>query len=145
MSISAQLIKAGQWFATFLLGSTAVAMGANACDVLFNHTQPPGHMYSFATAAAVSAYAAHYVYSAIQERERLHRLRSPDAALLLGTAEASEASWLDAGARSPRAELVAGRVSERVERACPFCAEPILAAARLCKHCRSDVSATATG
>jgi hypothetical protein len=29
--------------------------------------------------------------------------------------------------------------SGRIERACPWCAEPILAAARVCKHCGRDV------
>jgi uncharacterized membrane protein YdbT with pleckstrin-like domain len=32
-----------------------------------------------------------------------------------------------------------GMGAERVERECPFCAEPILARARVCKHCGRDV------
>lgn len=137
MSIADQLKKAGQWLATFLLGSTAVAMGANALGVLFNHTAPRGQMYSFATTAAVCAWAAHYVYSAIREGERVRRLPSPGAAQLLGTGEAQGAPWLHAAAvRAPHAVLT----EARIERNCPFCAEPILAAARLCKHCHSDVS-----
>src|SRR5206468_8290780 len=33
--------------------------------------------------------------------------------------------------------------SERVERECPYCAERILARAKVCKHCGRDVSPTA--
>jgi uncharacterized membrane protein YdbT with pleckstrin-like domain len=32
----------------------------------------------------------------------------------------------------------------RAERPCPFCAEPILAAAKICRFCNRDVSATAS-
>lgn len=40
------------------------------------------------------------------------------------------------GAAAPRA--IAGGAA-RIERDCPFCAEPILARARVCKHCGRDV------
>jgi ribosomal protein S27AE len=39
-------------------------------------------------------------------------------------------------ARAPRTAL-----SDRSERPCPHCAEPILAAAKVCKHCGRDVAA----
>ena len=42
------------------------------------------------------------------------------------------------GRPSPTAPDEAGRVA-RVERDCPWCAEPILARARVCKHCGRDV------
>ncbi len=117
-------------------------MGANALGVLFNHTAPRGQMYSFATTAAVSAWAAHYVYSAIREGERLRQLRSSGATQLIGTGEAPDAPWLHTAAMRPSHAALA---AARIERDCPFCAEPILTAARLCKHCHSDVSATAIG
>jgi ribosomal protein S14 len=37
--------------------------------------------------------------------------------------------------------LTTERTEGREERACPHCAEPILAQAKLCKHCRREVSA----
>ncbi|MBA3346244.1 MAG: PH domain-containing protein [Gemmatimonadales bacterium] len=42
--------------------------------------------------------------------------------------------------RSSRPRPVDGGAAQaRVERECPFCAEPILARARVCKHCGRDV------
>lgn len=59
MSIADQLKKAGQWLATFLLGSTAVAMAANAFGVLFNHTAPRGQMrQAYADSERLSARAS---------------------------------------------------------------------------------------
>lgn len=45
---------------------------------------------------------------------------------------------------APQARIITGQVaaasaSVRDERACPFCAEPILVQARVCKHCGHDV------
>lgn len=53
------------------------------------------------------------------------------------------------GSRAPAAAApIASSVATadgRVERDCPFCAERILAKAKVCKHCGRDVSASATG
>ncbi len=35
--------------------------------------------------------------------------------------------------------IVSSAAAGRIERECPFCAEPILAKARVCKHCGRDV------
>jgi uncharacterized membrane protein YdbT with pleckstrin-like domain len=43
----------------------------------------------------------------------------------------------DRRSRDPAPALLAGE--PRVERDCPWCAEPILAKARICKHCGRDV------
>lgn len=45
-----------------------------------------------------------------------------------------------ADSREPVAHTVAA--SGRIERDCPFCAEPILARAKACKHCGRDVAPT---
>lgn len=59
MPIADQPKKAGQWLATFLLGSTAVAMGANAFGVLFNHTAPRDQMrQAYAGSERLSARAS---------------------------------------------------------------------------------------
>jgi hypothetical protein len=49
---------------------------------------------------------------------------------------------------APQARVITGQVATapspsartRDERPCPYCAEPILAQARVCKHCRRDVA-----
>ena len=38
-------------------------------------------------------------------------------------------------------QLQDSQSAARVERACPWCAEQILVQAKICKHCRRDVSA----
>jgi uncharacterized membrane protein YdbT with pleckstrin-like domain len=43
-------------------------------------------------------------------------------------------------AREPAAALASGAGEARVERDCPWCAERILARARVCKHCGREVS-----
>jgi uncharacterized membrane protein YdbT with pleckstrin-like domain len=43
----------------------------------------------------------------------------------------------DRRSRDPAPALLAGE--PRVERDCPWCAEPVLAKARICKHCGRDV------
>lgn len=53
-------------------------------------------------------------------------LNSPEAERMLSTS---------------KSESGAMPVATRVERECPWCAEPILAAAKVCKHCGRDVSA----
>jgi len=44
-----------------------------------------------------------------------------------------------AAAKQPAAAGVGGPTQVREERECPFCAEPILKKARVCKHCGRDV------
>jgi membrane protein YdbS with pleckstrin-like domain len=44
--------------------------------------------------------------------------------------------------REPAAALVNGAGEARVERECPWCAERILARARVCKHCGREVAAS---
>ena len=39
----------------------------------------------------------------------------------------------------PKTPVVSSTAAGRIERECPFCAEPILAKARVCKHCGRDV------
>ena len=43
------------------------------------------------------------------------------------------------GARRPRRRQPVRPTARRVERECPYCAEKILARARVCKHCGRDV------
>lgn len=43
-------------------------------------------------------------------------------------------------ARHPSTARQVGGPAGRVERECPYCAEPILARARVCKHCGRDVA-----
>lgn len=47
------------------------------------------------------------------------------------------------GSGGPLAGILAEGTVPRVERECPYCAEPILAKAKICKHCGRDVSAAA--
>jgi uncharacterized membrane protein YdbT with pleckstrin-like domain len=44
--------------------------------------------------------------------------------------------------REPAAMLAGGEGEARVERECPWCAERILARARICKHCGREVAST---
>ncbi len=44
--------------------------------------------------------------------------------------------------REPAAALTSGEGEARVERDCPWCAERILARARVCKHCGREVAST---
>ena len=52
--------------------------------------------------------------------------------------KAADAAAAKAGAPNAPATPAAA-VPLREERDCPFCAEPILKKARVCKHCRRDV------
>ena len=45
--------------------------------------------------------------------------------------------------REPAAALLSGEGEARVERDCPWCAERILARARICKHCGREVAGSA--
>src|SRR5207247_7498840 len=56
-----------------------------------------------------------------------------------GAIAASEGPRAPAEGQAPAAAALDGRV----ERDCPFCAERILAKAKVCKHCGRDVSAIA--
>ena len=47
-----------------------------------------------------------------------------------------------AEAAAPKAPPAAPAAAVRDERECPFCAEPILKKARVCKHCGRDVEPT---
>jgi membrane protein YdbS with pleckstrin-like domain len=66
-------------------------------------------------------------------RETIQRIADP-----LDFRRQVQAQIVELEARRGPAELPAG-AAPRVERECPFCAEPILARARVCKHCGRDV------
>jgi uncharacterized membrane protein YdbT with pleckstrin-like domain len=52
----------------------------------------------------------------------------------------SQVVALDERRGGPQAESGGGPAEPRVERDCPYCAERILARARVCKHCGRDVT-----
>jgi hypothetical protein len=53
--------------------------------------------------------------------------------------KAAEAAAAATGAQSSPAAAPPPAIFARDERECPFCAEPILKKAKVCKHCRRDV------
>ncbi|MGH2708904.1 MAG: PH domain-containing protein [Actinomycetota bacterium] len=70
-------------------------------------------------------------------REAIHRIAAP----LEFRRQVQSQIVAREGQRAIRPGIPAGAgPAERVERECPYCAEPILARARVCKHCGRDVS-----
>jgi hypothetical protein len=62
-------------------------------------------------------------------------------ALLAGSRNRSRGAWALWGALAPLLSLLILALLPKVEEgtACPFCAEPIKADAKVCKHCSRDL------
>jgi hypothetical protein len=121
------------WAATGLCGVSAVCFAVNAGAVLLEHPGRSAELYGMATAAAIFAFIASQLRDKLREGAADDRTlpHNGDAASLPPARPDRTAAHVPA----PDATAV------RLERDCPFCAERILVAARICKHCRSDVSA----
>jgi hypothetical protein len=73
------------------------------------------------------------------EQHRAHEMRLQAMARATAAAAARKAqAAAESSLAAPEATPQVGGVV-REERECPFCAEPILKKARVCKHCRRDV------
>jgi hypothetical protein len=70
-------------------------------------------------------------------QHRAHEMRLQ--AMVRATAAAAARKAQAAAETSAAAEPVPQAGAIREERECPFCAEPILKKARVCKHCGRDV------
>ena len=128
------LENVGLWLATGIAGLGALGFGINALTTLIEHPENTGELYGMATAAAVLAFITSHLRSVI--RERADRDRTLSLAHLRPAAALGEGAPAWGAGSAPSAEPVA----VRLERDCPHCAERILVAAKLCKHCHSDVS-----
>lgn len=120
------------WTGTVLAGIGAVCFAINAGSVLLNHPERTGELYGMGTAAAVCLFVFSYLRGAIRDRDERARLTLLTRAPTMPALNAASPEW------SVAHDEVAAPV--RLERDCPYCAERILVAARLCKHCHSDVS-----
>ena len=127
------LARAALWTATGFCGISAVCFAVNAGATLLNHPERTGELYGMATAAAIFAFLASHLREMLRDRGATQHavpLIVEPAAL-----PSSPPDWA----------VMRGQPADpapvRVERDCPYCAERILVAARICKHCRSDVSA----
>ena len=67
------------------------------------------------------------------------RLRSM-AQVYLSAAKKKQAADRAAAAKAATVDAAAPAAGVREERDCPFCAEPILKKAKVCKHCGRDVT-----
>jgi len=142
MPIGTKLKIAAQWFATVTLSALAITFGVNAGDIFFNHDGTPGQMRGFAAVAGIAALIAYHFYGLIGE-DRDERARSRRA---VDSERAALASGDASGAlvaSGPESLLLNAGVADagfvRVERVCPYCAEHVLVAARLCRFCRSEL------
>lgn len=85
--------------------------------------------------------AAIFIFPGLRMAYRGHKLLQGDAAVALRAVdvarklERDQRAEQDAGIAAPTAQQL------RIERSCPYCAEPILAQAIVCKHCGRDVPA----
>ncbi|HEX7705348.1 MAG TPA: hypothetical protein VF701_02720 [Thermoanaerobaculia bacterium] len=76
--------------------------------------------------------------AAAQHRAHEMRLQAMVRATAAAAArKAQAAAETSVATLEPTPHAVSGAIRE--ERECPFCAEPILKKARVCKHCRRDV------
>lgn len=125
------------WTGTGFCGLSAVCFAVNAGATLLNHPERTGELYGMATAAAIFAFLTSRLRDTIRERSETERLVAAPAQA--ASLRAGSPDWDAAGLRSSAAAPVDGE-RVRVERDCPYCAERILVAAKMCKHCRSDVS-----
>ena len=122
------------WTGTVLSGIGAICFAINAGATLLNHPDRTGELYGMATAAAIFAFITSYLRSRIREgNER-------DDAALPGVRAASALVGAGAPGWGGSSISPAEAAPLRLERDCPYCAERILVAAKLCKHCHSDVS-----
>lgn len=126
--------RAALWIATGIAGLGALGFGINALTTLNEHPENTGELYGMATAAAICVFIFSYFRGIIRDRDEHAR---NDALVRAVTQPALNAAPPDWSARSD-----AEPVPVRVERDCPYCAERILVAAKLCKHCHSDVGST---
>lgn len=120
------------WTATGVAGLGALGFGINAVTTLIDRPGNAGELYGMATAAAICVFVFSYFRGIIRDRDEHER---NDALVRAVTQPALHAAPPDWGGRAD-----ADPAPVRVERDCPYCAERILVAAKLCKHCHSDVS-----
>jgi hypothetical protein len=80
-----------------------------------------------------------YVQRAAAQRIAHEAKLSAMAQTYLAAARRKKAAEKAAGAPTGVAAGIPAASSLRKERDCPFCAEPILERARVCKHCGRDV------
>jgi hypothetical protein len=81
---------------------------------------------------------------AVQQAAHDARLRAMTQTFLAAArkkkaAQAAAASGASSAVVSSAAPIASAPAATRDERECPYCAEPILKKARVCKHCRRDV------
>jgi len=129
---SKTLEKVALWFTTGIAGLGALGFGINALTTLMEHPENTGELYGMATASALCVFVFSYLRGIIRDREETARNAALVGAATHPALRAAPPDWNVA----PRAEGAA----ERIERDCPYCAERILVAAKLCKHCHSDVT-----
>jgi hypothetical protein len=79
----------------------------------------------------------YWLWASNQKYATCPRCKARDSAIPLNSPEARWFAAHDALASEPQPE------TRREERACPWCAEQVLKAARVCKHCGRDIEVTA--
>ena len=126
------LEKVVLWLTTGVAGLGALGFGINALTTLMEHPENTGELYGMATASALCVFVFSYVRGMIHDRQDTAR----NAALVGGVTHPALQAGLPDWSTAPPGEAVPARI----ERDCPYCAERILVAAKLCKHCHSDVS-----
>lgn len=132
MMPSKTLENVALWFTTGVAGLGALGFGINALTTLMEHPENTGELYGMATASALCVFVFSYVRGIIRDRQETARNAALVGAVTHPALHAGAPDWSTA----PPGEAV----PERIERDCPYCAERILVAAKLCKHCHSDVS-----
>ena len=83
--------------------------------------------------------AAIFIFPGLRMAYRGHKLLQGDATVALRAADVARKVERDQCAEPEFSIAVPTAQQLRIERPCPYCAEPILAQAIVCKHCGRDV------